>query len=377
MNRALFRVLALALSASMAAGLPPAGPASARVAAHGAAQAPARVVSAEALFAQDSYTVRWTTSRPGAPVRIYVSVDPSASPAHMKLLLAGARQGEAVFRQPVKPGLRPYFLIRTQTGPGLRTATRVVPLEGVSNFRDLGGYPAADGRHVKWGAIFRSNALADLTPDDFRTVAGLGVQLVCDLRTQGERSNQPTRWPGTAPKVFTSSKAEMSGALTAMLGTGTPTPESARKGLIAFYRQAPDTYAEEYRAVFSRLLQGETPMIVHCTAGKDRTGVAAALILSALGTPRDVIIQDYALSAGLLRAGAERRARSPGYRANTAFASRLGPDVMAALNASDPEFIQAALDSAASEYGSVEAYLEQVLKIGPAERAALKARYLE
>jgi protein-tyrosine phosphatase len=155
------------------------------------------------------------------------------------------------------------------------------------------------------------------------------------------------------------------------------TAADGRERLMGFYRTATETYAPEYKAMFARLVKGDSPTIVHCTAGKDRTGVASALVLTALGVPRQTVEADYALTADLLQAGKARREASPGYRANMATYAKMPPEVMRAMEASDPAYIDTALDAATAKYGSLDAYLEQALGVGPKERAALRAKYLE
>jgi protein-tyrosine phosphatase len=336
----------------------------------------AGIVAATATASDGVYTITWTAPVPAAVVTVRVSPDPSAAPPAMKVL--GTSRGNTfTAKDPVGPGMRPYFYVATTDGNGVRVATRLVPLEGASNFRDLGGYPTQDGKHVRWGTMFRSNALADLTERDYRIVDALNIKLVNDLRSNEERRNQPTVWRGTAPAFLNSPKESTQQTMRILFGSGTPTAASARAHLIEFYRQMPAVYAEENRAMFDRLVRGETPVIVHCTAGKDRTGFASALILSALGVPREVIEHDYSLSAGYRAAGAQRYGESPGLKANMAVYSTAPPEVMDELNKSDPAYIAAALDSISSSYGSVDAYLDKEMGVGSAQLAKLRARYLE
>ena len=253
------------------------------------------------------------------------------------------------------------------------TATRVVPLEGAGNFRDLGGYVTEDGRRVVWGKLFRSNTLSGLTTADYRTLDGIGVRVVCDLRTVDERRRQPTVWQGARPQFDESSKErnDMGG-----FARGESDPVKVRSAMIGFYRRAIDNYADEYRGMFQHLLAGETPLIVHCSGGKDRTGVGSALILAALGVPRDTIVTDYAMTHTLF---VSRQAQTQDTKPdpNVAMLAKRPPQVAEALAASDPPYIEAALDQTATEYGSLDAYLEKRLGVGPAQRAQLQARYLQ
>ena len=118
------------------------------------------------------------------------------------------------------------------------------------------------------------------------------------------------------------------------------------------------------------------PLIVHCTGGKDRTGVGSALILAALGVPRPAIVTDYTMTHTLFVSHpAQLQGAKPD--PNAALLDKLPRQVAEALAASDPPYIEAALDQAAVEYGSLDAYLEKRLGVGPAQRALLQARYLQ
>src|SRR3546814_2106573 len=121
---------------------------------------------------------------------------------------------------------------------------------------------------------------------------GLGIRTIVDLRTAEERQSAPTLWrvpSGQVPTTIASDKHSM------RQGFGAPVTDAsaARRMLSAFYAGAPDTYAPEYKAMFRALVDGRTPLIVHCTAGKARTGVAVALILYTLGGTREIIVQDF------------------------------------------------------------------------------------
>lgn len=318
------------------------------------------------------YVVRWSANKPGAPVDVFVAARPDAPRGELKRLADDDRDGQASFRDPLGNGRRPYFYVRADGAPGgLWTAARIVPLSGATNFRDLGGYATADGRHVRWGQIYRSNSLNGLTADDYKIVRGLGVRLVCDLRTDQERKDEPTLWQGPPPEFLNSPKAVLETNMRALFGDGPLTGEAVRANFVKFYADMPQAYAGEYKAMFRRLIDGQTPMIMHCTAGKDRTGVGSALVLSALGVPRPTVVADYAMSAPLLA----KAPREP-TGANAMFA-KLPPDVMAALGASDPVYIESALNALDAKYGSVEGYLTKELGLSAADLATLRRRYLE
>ena len=176
---------------------------------------------------------------------------------------------------------------------------RVVPLEGIRNFRDLGGYPSLDGRVVRWNEVYRADAVSLLTQEGWRAMGDLGIKTVYDLRRQGERDRSPTIDHGLAHEVV-------------HLPVGS---EVAEMSLVDWFKQrgseAPwddnyiaDTYKEiltDWNDVFATLMNGlanpsQRPAVFHCTAGKDRTGLAAALLLGVLNVDRDLVLDDYELT---------------------------------------------------------------------------------
>ena len=165
---------------------------------------------------------------------------------------------------------------------------------GGLNFRDIGGYATADGRTVRYGQLFRSGQMSGLHGDAAAQIAGLGIRSVCDLRAPDERDAHPSHWlAGRDIHVSQREDGDGVGDVLKFYHAIAATPHIARDVMINGYRTMPYALAPSYRALFARLLAGETPLVFHCAGGKDRTGIAAALILSALGVPRDAILRDY------------------------------------------------------------------------------------
>jgi protein-tyrosine phosphatase len=240
---------------------------------------------------------------------------------------------------------------------------RHLALQGASNFRDLGGYPTTDGRTTRWRHIFRSNHLGQLTAADVEIVRALGVRSAFDFRGREERAAGICALNEVAvhslpiePTVVTALRAELaSGSLTAALAI-----ELMRES----YRNYVRHNTHSFRALFGHLLEDRAPLVIHCTAGKDRTGFASALILHALGVADDVIAEDYLLT-------------NRHYKLGASSASDLPADVLDAIGSVEASYLAAAFDAVRSEYGDLETYLRDGLKLGTAERTALKARYLE
>lgn len=244
---------------------------------------------------------------------------------------------------------------------------RSIPLQGGSNLRDLGGYTTRDGRQVRYGQVFRSAALHRLTDADHATLAGLGVRTICDFRGDLEREKMPSRLPpdaGIAVHELTIAPT-IGASLRDLIANRTAT----RADVIDVMGQAYAAYAMDwhhrYRSLFDLLLDETAgPLLFHCTAGKDRTGFAAALILSALDVPEEAIWEDY-FATNRLWAG------------DSELAASLPPEVGATLLTVTREFLDASFAAITTKHGGIDAYLEECMGLDTPRRDALTARMLE
>jgi protein-tyrosine phosphatase len=237
-------------------------------------------------------------------------------------------------------------------------------LAGASNFRDLGGYPAKDGRTLRWRQIFRSNHLGHLTAADIEVLRGLGLKSAFDFRGTEERAAAACALAEIAvhslpiePTVV----AELRGRL----AKGQPLSSAAALEVMRdSYRGYVRHSTQKFRALFAHLLEDRAPLVIHCTAGKDRTGFACALILHALGVPDDVIAEDYLLTNRF-------------YRRDPAASPDLPEEVRQALASVEASFLAAAFEVVSADYGDLERYLREGLGLGNGERERLQACYLE
>ena len=238
-------------------------------------------------------------------------------------------------------------------------ARRLLPLEGGINFRDMGGYATTHGRRVKWRHLYRSGTLARLTPADFDHLDDLGIRSVVDFRTKTEQTHEPSHWALRDNVIYWARDHEETfGNLHDMVDRGIASVEDAHAIMIGGYRHLPLQQAEAYGQLFRLLAGGELPLAFHCTAGKDRTGGAAALILSVLGVPRETIAADFNMTERAVdfKKAFQARAGDP----NAARYAGLDPVVMAPIGSAHPEFVAAFLDSVEQECGSVENYLKDL-----------------
>lgn len=246
----------------------------------------------------------------------------------------------------------------------MQSPSRSLCLAGASNFRDLGGYAGQGGQTVRWRRLFRSDHLGALTSDDAAQLAGLGVGRTVDLRTRAERAAVPSQLPGVAQYALPIEPMVMRRMAELMAVGRSPTAHEAVALMEQTYRGFVDEHAQRFAELFGLLLDADTPLVFHCTAGKDRTGFAAALILLALGVPRPLVMQDYLLTNALYR-----RPPAPAHSAPA--------EVMEVLWRVQAGFLDAALHSVDTAHGGVDAYLRQRLGLGERERARLAALYLE
>ena len=243
------------------------------------------------------------------------------------------------------------------------TPARHLNLAGASNFRDLGGYAAKDGRIVRWRQIFRSSHLGHLTEADIAVVRGLGLKSAFDFRGTQERAASVS---GMAEIAVHSSPIEPTvvAALRALRAAGAPpTSAEALDVMRQSYRGYVRHNTPRFRALFAHLLEDRAPLVIHCTAGKDRTGFACALVLRALGVHGDLIVEDYMLTNRF-------------YRRDPAASTDLPDEVRRSLALVDASFLNAAFETVNAEYGDLESYFSAGLGLGRQKRAALEARYL-
>lgn len=236
-------------------------------------------------------------------------------------------------------------------------APRLLPLEGGFNLRDMGGYGTRDGRSVKRGMLYRSGIMSMLTEADERHLVSLGIATVCDFRRPGERKMHPTRWCEPAGvHYYARDYSEASGVLSSVLRGEGMTADDVRTTMISLYPELLVDHAPSYRYMFERLLAGHAPLLFNCTVGKDRTGVAAALILSALDVPQETIVEDYAETNKHM--DPERLMQQNG-RDGDRFRA-MDRAVLTPLFAADPAYIATMFDALDAEHGGLDGYLVKI-----------------
>lgn len=250
--------------------------------------------------------------------------------------------------------------------------SRFVLLEGGRNFRDVGGYRTADGHLVKTGVMYRSGSLGSLTAKGQADLAKLQVVRIVDLRTTDERSRDANDLKAAFGDRYWARDYGMSmgDARSFFADPSKLTAETMRNMMAQAYRTMPREQAPSYRVLFAELVAGKEPLVVNCTAGKDRTGIATALVLTALGVPYDTVRADFLLSNGAPGMDTLQSSLSP-------MMIKLPADVAAPLIGVEGVYLDNAFAQLRQDYGSVAGFLEKELGVGPKEIATLRARMLK
>lgn len=256
---------------------------------------------------------------------------------------------------------------------------RVLALEGVHNFRDCGGYAVSGGGRLRRGVLWRSGQHHGATDSDLEAIAGLGFASVFDLRTSKERDIYPCRRPhGFAGNVFCCDDPVRADAphIAAAQTTRQRTAESTRESLVRNYRGIcfrPELQAM-MRRYLSRLAEGQGASLINCMAGKDRTGIAVAMLHLSVGVHRDDVIEDYLLTN---TAGDPEARIAAGAQTIHAIAGRLDEKVLRVLMAVEPEYLETAFAAIEEQHGSIDGYLDEALGMDAAARERLRGALVE
>lgn len=256
---------------------------------------------------------------------------------------------------------------------------RVLHLQGIDNFRDYGGYPAGEGASVRRGMLWRSGQHADATAEDLARVAALGLATVIDLRGDVERA----RAPCVRPEGFAAEVLFAPGETSGLKGVAVheesarqiETVTDAHEAMVRSYASMPwrPVLVGSYRLMLRALAEREGASLLHCFAGKDRTGIAAALVHHLLGVHPDDAMADYLLTN--TASDIDRRVATAARRIASMGADR-DLEVVRTLLSVQPEYLDSARAAIVERHGSIDTYLEEVLEVTPERRRALRDRLL-
>lgn len=245
---------------------------------------------------------------------------------------------------------------------------RAVKLEGGSNFRDLGGYPTVDGKTVRWGRIYRSADISKLTDADLTILADRHIATVCDLRGPDEVKNSPDRLPAGAQWVNLPAGSENVRLSQMSQLMNSPTRRDSLMG--ASYSNTTH-FKAKYKPMFDQLLSlnGDKALLFHCTAGKDRTGIGAALVLSALGVDKAMVLKDYE-ATNEYWTGREQMMKA-------LIGQGMDESRVRGMMAANPVYLEKTFAAIDQQYGSMASFLTQVMELTPKKLIALRTEFLQ
>jgi protein-tyrosine phosphatase len=239
---------------------------------------------------------------------------------------------------------------------------RVIALDGGLNFRDMGGYETGGGRRVRFRRLFRSGTTDALSPTDRTKLAKLGIRTVVDLRSNQERSELPHGLKDDARVVYHSYEhAREGGNLLRMLDRPDLEQTHLQSAMMHLYRELPYEFGDIYRQLFRKIADGALPLVFNCAAGKDRTGVAAALLLCAIGVSWEDVMTDYLLTAQFVPDIVRKFGRST-LRGRL---DRFAPAVVAPMFEARATYLEAMREAVVARSGSIDEYLHVDLGLGP------------
>ena len=277
------------------------------------------------------------------------------------------------------PGLqRP---IPAELPADIREEYRKLPLKGAHNFRELGGYRTQDNKSVKWGILYRSDELHALTAEDINYLERLKLNTLIDFRSMGERENEPdpilkeTNIRLLPIDVLAESSSEEKDKTQKEIQEELFSGERDLSNLLVdANKDFATTFTPTYKIFIDTLIENNgQPLVFHCSAGKDRAGFAAAIVLSILGVPRDIIIQDYLATNSYTKDEIDRTIE----QINISSAFKVDTDNIRKVLEVEERYIQAAFDEIDKEWGSMELYFKNGLILSESEIEKIKSLYLE
>ena len=270
---------------------------------------------------------------------------------------------------------------------------RFLEIEGIANFRDIGGYTGLNGQTVRWGKVYRAGQLNKPSASGVDSLKALNIATVVDLRFSEETQRYPTylqalpgaqvlQWQTFHKTGDSNSEAKSDKKLSWKDALETGDPQAVRTAMRDNYPDKLYSHQGIYKAMILSLIEGDTPLVFHCAAGKDRTGVGAAIILGLLGVSNEDIIEDYLLTQKEIGKLYEqfRAGGATTHQEHSDFQKRLAsypPSLVAPVFEADPDYIHTLLDYVAKKYLSFDAYAEQVLGFGGQDIRQLQSQLLQ
>ena len=258
---------------------------------------------------------------------------------------------------------------------------RILPLHGIHNFRDYGDYPVAGGHRLRKGVLFRSGQHVDATDEDLAQVARIGLATVIDLRGDSERATYPCARPGDFDAEVIFVEGETAGGDHAAphiaAARNVVSAAEAHDRMVDLYALMPwrPNLVAIFQRYFNALADRSGPSLLHCLAGKDRTGVAVALLHDQMGVHQDDIMADYMLTN--VAGNIERRIEAGAKTVRANFGPTMAPDAVRTLMSVHPQYLETGLSAIRERHGSIDAYVRDVLGVTPDLRRRLEERLID
>lgn len=252
-----------------------------------------------------------------------------------------------------------------------------VPIEGSINLRDFGGYRTVNGKVVKRGLLFRCGNMAEIAEEAFDDFAALDIRVICDLRSDEEVENSPT--PSVPPFDCRVHIPIWPGSSTQFQDTVRDRPPD-HDDFVEFMhrvtREIARDHVDAYKQLMRELIQTDGGFLLHCSAGKDRTGVGAAIILTLLGVDRETVMHDYLVSNQATELAHRTRARMEENRKEQSLDFEIDERIVKVLAGVREEYLHGAFEEIDKHYGGMPGYLEAV-GLSESDIARLKSRLLD
>ena len=250
---------------------------------------------------------------------------------------------------------------------------RLLPMDGAYNTRELGGYKTADGKSVKWGMLFRSDKLSDISETDQKYLQNLGIKRIVDFRSEGEKTEDPNNIPEGIDYIETPINVDgaMRSKIEAVLKG--ETNKEIKSFLVDANKEFVTNYTDVYENFLRSLIDEDGPTLFHCTAGKDRAGFAAAITLIALGVSKEHVIEDY------MKTNVFTKDRIDEMINKIALMSlyQVDAEILRPLIGVERIYIETAFNTAEEKYGSLENFIREGLNISDEEIQMLRNKFLE
>lgn len=253
---------------------------------------------------------------------------------------------------------------------------RLVPFDRILNFRDFGGWETADGARVARGKLYRSASFHEATEADVEKLNAMDLRFLVDLRRPEERTHEPSKWANDSCRVIFNDDGAKGSSLPphlVVLLQSDLSPAATRAYMTSLYREIPydPRLIRLYRDWFAELGEGGAG-VIHCAAGKDRTGIGCALTLFALGVDEETVFADYEFTNQAV--DLERRMPRIQERMEERLARKLDPEALRPMLGVELDYLRATLDEIQTRSGSTLNYLREVLGVDDAQRARLRER---